>query len=178
MGCRMKFLQLQMTISPSNPKRIYAEIAPVHGPVWLYRSDDGGDHWVHAPEDDTRPEERIGGGDVPVPLVDPKDPDTVYVASIVSWKSTDAGKTWTALRGSPGGDDYQNVWVNPNNTKIIALASDQGVVISQNGGAELGGVVQPGDGADVSRDGGQCVSVSGVRRAAGFRVGVRAEPQQ
>ena len=89
---------------------------------------------MHAPEDDTRPEERIGGGDVPVPLVDPKDPDTVYVASIVSWKSTDAGKTWTALRGSPGGDDYQNVWVNPNNTKIIALASDQGVVISQNGG--------------------------------------------
>ena len=106
----------------------------MHGPVGLYRSDDGGDHWVHAPEDDTRPEERIGGGDVPVPLVDPKDPDTVYVASIVSWKSTDAGKTWTALRGSPGGDDYQNVWINPNNTKIIALASDQGVVISQNGG--------------------------------------------
>jgi photosystem II stability/assembly factor-like uncharacterized protein len=133
-GLPDEILQLQMTISPGNPKRIYAEIAPVGKPVWLYRSDDGGDHWVHAPEDDTRPEERIGGGDCPVPLVDPKDPDTVYVASIVSWKSTDAGKTWTALRGSPGGDDYQNVWVNPNNTKIVALASDQGVVISQNGG--------------------------------------------
>ncbi len=133
-GLPDEILQLQMTISPSNPKRIYAEIAPVKGAVWLYRSDDGGDHWVHAPEDDTRPEERIGGGDCPVPLVDPKDPDTVYVASIVSWKSTDAGKTWKAFRGSPGGDDYQNVWVNPNNTKIVALASDQGVIISQNGG--------------------------------------------
>jgi photosystem II stability/assembly factor-like uncharacterized protein len=133
-GLPDEILQLQMTISPSNPKRIYAEIALVKGAVWLYRSDDGGDHWVHAPEDDTRPEERIGGGDCPVPLVDPKDPDTVYVASIVSWKSTDAGKTWKAFRGSPGGDDYQNVWVNPNNTKIVALASDQGVVISQNGG--------------------------------------------
>src|SRR6201999_1188401 len=31
-------------------------------------------------------------------------------------------------------DDYQNVGINPNNTKIIALASDQGVIISQNGG--------------------------------------------
>lgn len=133
-GLPDEILQVQLTISPSNPKRIYGEIAPVHGAVGLYRSDDGGDHWVHAPQDDTRPEERIGGGDVPVPLVDPKDPDTVYVASIVSWKSTDAGKTWTALRGSPGGDDYQNVWVNPNNTKIIALASDQGVVVSENGG--------------------------------------------
>jgi photosystem II stability/assembly factor-like uncharacterized protein len=127
-------LQVQLTISPSYPLRMYAAIGPVGGAVGLYRSDDGGDHWIHAPENDTRPEERIGGGDVPVPLVDPKDPDTVYVASIVTWKSTDAGKTWTALRGSPGGDDYQNVFVNPNNTKIIALASDQGVIISQNGG--------------------------------------------
>lgn len=133
-GLPDQILQVQLTISPSNPKRIYGAIAPAHGPVGLYRSDDGGDHWVHAPVDDTRPEERIGGGDCPVPVVDPKDPDTVYIASIVSWKSTDAGKTWTALRGSPGGDDYQNVWINPNNTKIIALASDQGVVISQNGG--------------------------------------------
>jgi photosystem II stability/assembly factor-like uncharacterized protein len=133
-GLPDQILQVQLTISPTSPKRIYAEVAPAKGPVWLYRSDDGGDNWVHAPVDDTRPEERIGGGDVPVPVVDPKDPDTIYVASIVSWKSTDAGKTWTALRGSPGGDDYQNVWINPNNTKIIALASDQGVVISQNGG--------------------------------------------
>jgi photosystem II stability/assembly factor-like uncharacterized protein len=69
-----------------------------------------------------------------VPRVDPKDPDTLYVASIVTWKSTDAGRTWTGLRGSPGGDDYQNVFVNPNNPKIIALASDQGVIISENGG--------------------------------------------
>ena len=133
-GLPDQILQVQLTISPTNSKRIYGAIAPVRGPVGLYRSDDGGDHWVHAPVDDTRPEERIGGGDCPVPLVDPRDPDTVYIASIVSWKSTDAGKTWTALRGSPGGDDYQNVWINPNNTKIVALASDQGVVISQNGG--------------------------------------------
>jgi photosystem II stability/assembly factor-like uncharacterized protein len=127
-------LQVNLTISATNPKRIYGAIAPLHGAVGIYRSDDGGDHWVHTPDNDTRPEDRIGGGDNPVPLVDPKDPDTIYMASIVTWKSTDAGKTWTALRGSPGGDDYQNVFVNPNNTKIIALASDQGVIVSQNGG--------------------------------------------
>ena len=133
-GLPDEILQVNLTISPTNPKRIYGAIAPLHGAVGIYRSDDGGDHWIHTPDNDSRPEERIGGGDVPVPLVDPKDPDTIYVASIVAWKSTDAGKTWVALRGSPGGDDYQNVFVNPNNTKIIALASDQGVVVSQNGG--------------------------------------------
>lgn len=127
-------LQVNLTISPTNPKRIYGEIAPLHGSVEFMRSDDGGDHWVHTPVNDSRPEERIGGGDVPVPVADPKDPDTVYVASIVSWQSHDAGRTWHALRGSPGGDDYQNVWINPNNTKIIAVSSDQGVVVSQDGG--------------------------------------------
>src|SRR5271168_4334211 len=127
-------LQVQVAIAPSDPKRIYAEIGTVRGPVLLMRTDDGGENWVHAPVDDPRPEARIGGGDVPVPKVDPKDPNTVYVATVVTWKSTDAGKTWTGLRGAPGGDDYQNVFVNPNNTDIIALASDQGVIISQNAG--------------------------------------------
>jgi photosystem II stability/assembly factor-like uncharacterized protein len=126
--------QVNLTISPVDDKRIYMEAAYGGRTVHLYRSDDGGVTWVHAPVDDPRPEARIGGGDLPVPRVDPKDPDTVYIASVVTWKSSDAGKTWTGLRGSPGGDDYQNVWVNPNDTRIIALASDQGAIITQNGG--------------------------------------------
>ncbi len=133
-GLPENILQVQIAIAPSDGRRIYAEVAVVGGTVKLYRSDDSGVNWVHAPVDDTRPEARIGGGDVPVPKVDPKDPDTIYVASVVTWKSTDAGKTWTGLRGSPGGDDYQNVFINPNNTDILALASDQGVIISQNAG--------------------------------------------
>ncbi len=125
--------QVNLTISPSDDRRIYAEIA--YGrKVGLYRSDDGGSTWVHAPVNDTRPEERIGGGDLPVPRVDPKDPDTIYVASIVTWKSTDAGRTWTGFRGSPGGDDYQGIYINPSNPGIIALTSDQGAIITLNGG--------------------------------------------
>jgi photosystem II stability/assembly factor-like uncharacterized protein len=125
--------QVNLTISPTDSNRIYAEIATGH-PVGLYRSDDGGATWVHAPVDDTRPEARIGGGDLPVPVVDPKDPNTLYVATVVTWKSTDAGRTWTGFRGSPGGDDYQNVYINPNNTNIVALTSDQGAIVTVNGG--------------------------------------------
>src|SRR5437870_324684 len=76
----------------------------------------------------------IGGGDLPVPAVDPKNRDVVIIASTVSWKSLDGGKTWTALRGAPGGDDYQRPWINPDNPDIIALASDQGAIITVNGG--------------------------------------------
>ena len=125
--------QVNITISPTDSNRIYIEAAYGRH-VGLYRSDDGGASWVHAPVDDTRPEERIGGGDLPVPLVDPKDPNTLYVASIVTWKSTDAGKSWIGFRGSPGGDDYQNVYINPNDTKIVALTSDQGAIVTVNGG--------------------------------------------
>ncbi len=125
--------QVNLTISPTDSNRIYAEISTGY-PVGLYRSDDGGSTWVHAPDHDTRPEERIGGGDLPVPVVDPKDPNTLYVASIVTWKSTDAGRTWTGFRGSPGGDDYQNVYINPNDTRIVALTSDQGAIVTVNGG--------------------------------------------
>ncbi len=133
-GLPDEIIQVNLTIAPSDTRRVYAAVATLHGGVGIYRSEDGGDTWVHAPQNDPRAEERIGGGDVPVPKADPKDPNTLYVASVVTWRSTDAGRTWFGLRGAPGGDDYQNVWVNPNNTDIVALASDQGVIISQNRG--------------------------------------------
>jgi hypothetical protein len=49
-------------------------------------------------------------------------------------KSVDGGRSWQPLRGAPGGDDYQNLWINPGNPDILALVSDQGAVISLNGG--------------------------------------------
>ena len=125
-------IQANLAIAPSLTKRLFASVATPTG-VNLYRSDDGGDSWTIATKD-TRPASRIGGGDLSVPRFDPKNPDVVYVATTVSWKSTDGGKTWSAFRGAPGGDDYQNVWINPNNPEIIIMASDQGTVITVNGG--------------------------------------------
>ncbi|MFM6926771.1 MAG: hypothetical protein ACKOU7_14780 [Ferruginibacter sp.] len=46
----------------------------------------------------------------------------------------DAGKTWSAFRGAPGGDDYHRIWINPDNSNIMLIASDQGAVITVNGG--------------------------------------------
>jgi photosystem II stability/assembly factor-like uncharacterized protein len=125
-------IQAYVAIAPSDPKKLFASVA-TKGVVNLYRSDDGGGSWTIATTD-PRPALRIGGGDVPVPKFDPKNPDVVYSTSIVTWKSTDDGKTWTGFRGAPGGDDYQNIWINPGNPKIIALVSDQGGIVSVNGG--------------------------------------------
>jgi photosystem II stability/assembly factor-like uncharacterized protein len=127
-----EIIQANLAIAPSTPNRLIASVASP-GTVNIYRSDDAGATWAVITKD-PRPAGRIGGGDLSVPRFSPKDPDVVIVASTVSWKSTDGGKTWVAFRGAPGGDDYQNVWINPNNPDIIIMASDQGTVITVNGG--------------------------------------------
>jgi len=125
-------VQANLAIAPSSPNRLLASVA-VPNAVNLYRSDDGGNTWAIITKD-PRPAGRIGGGDLCVPRFNPKNPDVVIVASTVTWKSVDGGKTWTGFRGAPGGDDYQNVWINPSNPDVIILGSDQGAIITVNGG--------------------------------------------
>ena len=125
-------IQANLAIAPSATNRVFASIALSSGLV-IYRSDDGGEKWVKITTD-ARPAGRIGGGDLAVLRVDPKNPEVVYSASVVAWKSVDGGKTWRAFRGAPGGDDYQNVWINPNNPDVVLLGSDQGAIITVNGG--------------------------------------------
>ncbi|HEV2426021.1 MAG TPA: glycoside hydrolase [Terriglobia bacterium] len=124
--------QAYVTISPTNPQRLYASVAAGYA-TSIYRSDDAGASWSKS-TDDPRPSVRIGGGDLAMPRVDPRNPDVVYTTSTVTWRSTDGGKTWTGIRGAPGGDDYQNMWINPNNPDVILLVSDQGAIVSVNGG--------------------------------------------
>jgi photosystem II stability/assembly factor-like uncharacterized protein len=117
-------------IAPSDSNRIYALVdSPKLG--GLYRSDDAGESWERINSDD-----RLWGrgDDFACVRVDPKDKDTLYIANISTYRSTDGGRTFTAIKGAPGGDDYHTIWINPQNPQIIALAVDQGVVISVNGG--------------------------------------------
>src|SRR5262249_27375628 len=64
--------------------------------------------------------------------VDAKNADVIYVPNVATYRSKDGGKTWVALRGSPGGDDYQGAWVSPEDSNTVILASDQGSIITRN----------------------------------------------
>jgi len=132
-GLPKGIIQVDVAIAASRPSRLYASVATNEPSVGIYRSDDAGENWTRITSD-PRPALRIGGGDLPVPRVDPKNPDIVYSSSIVTMRSTDGGKTWTSLRGAPGGDDYQNLWINPNFPNILLLTSDQGALVSVNSG--------------------------------------------
>ena len=117
-------------IAPSDPSRMYATVdAGAQGGI--YRSDDAGESWTRIQTD-----QRYWGraSDFAEVKADPKSKDIVYSANVVTWKSVDGGKTWAAFRGAPGGDDYHRIWINPNNTDIILIASDQGAIITVNGG--------------------------------------------
>src|ERR1700757_3862137 len=122
--------RIGIAIAPGNPKRMYLTAEAKKEPG-IYRSDDAGESWQHVNED-----HRIGGrgpGAMGI-AVSPDNADTIFVANTSTWKSTDGGKTFTGFKGAPGGDDYQRIWINPNNAQMIALSSDQGAVISVNGG--------------------------------------------
>jgi photosystem II stability/assembly factor-like uncharacterized protein len=113
-----------------DPSALYA-LVDAPGLGGLYRSNDAGESWKRI-NSDSRLWGR--GSDFACVRVDPKDKNTVYIANISTYRSTDGGVSFTAIKGAPGGDDYHTIWINPENPQIIALAVDQGATISVNGG--------------------------------------------
>jgi len=121
--------RIGIAFAPSNPRRIYLIVDAKEG--GLFRSDNGGQSWQRVSND-----RRIWGrgwyfGEV---SVDPKDPDTVYLPNTATYQSHDGGKTFTVFRGAPGGDDYHELWIDPEQPKRMVLSSDQGTIVTRNGG--------------------------------------------
>ena len=99
----------------------------------FFRSDDGGESWTRVSNDSAL----WGRGWYFEKLaVDPKNPDVVYVPNVAVSRTKDGGKTWVALRGSPGGDDYHQAWVSPDDSDAMIVASDQGAIITRNARTE------------------------------------------
>ena len=99
----------------------------------LYRSDDGGATWRQMAADDSRIRNGQGGYNCGV-YVDPQHPDIVYTVNTASYKSTDGGKTFTGFKGAPGGDDPQQMWIDPTNGQRMLFGYDQGLIVSLDGG--------------------------------------------
>jgi len=99
----------------------------------LYRSDDGGTTWRQMASDDQRIRNGQGGYNCGV-YVDTKNPDIVYTINTSSYKSIDGGNTFTGFKGAPGGDDPQQLWLDPVNSDRMLLGLDQGATVTLDGG--------------------------------------------
>ena len=122
--------RMGIAVAPSDPHRVYVIADAAKG--GLYRSDDGGTTWSLVDAD-----ERLWGRGwyFCTLAVDPKNPDVVYVSDTAFYRSDDGGRHFTAIKGSPDGDDFHQPWVDPTDGDRIILGSDQGASISLNRGA-------------------------------------------
>lgn len=125
----------EVAVAPSDSRVVYvyadAENKGDEGGA-LYRSTDAG---VHFAKVNDAAESGQRGDDLVSLEVAPDDPQTVYLTNTSTYRSTDGGRTMIAIKGAPGGDDYHTVWISPRDSRIVALASDQGATISVDGGA-------------------------------------------
>jgi photosystem II stability/assembly factor-like uncharacterized protein len=122
--------RIGITVAPTLPSRLYAVVEARQG-EGIYRSDDAGESWYRVNDDPRVVARPSDAADI---KVHPTKPDVVYVPTIVAWTSTDGGRTFTAWRGAPGGDDYQELWINPDRPDVMAMSSDQGAIVTLNGG--------------------------------------------
>ncbi len=96
----------------------------------LFRSDDAGSTWQPITQDPRV----IGDEYFGRVFSDPKNPDVVYVMQTSTYRSSDGGRTFTAWKGSPSGEDDHVLWIAPEDTSRIIMGTDQGAVITLDGG--------------------------------------------
>jgi photosystem II stability/assembly factor-like uncharacterized protein len=111
-------------------KRVYA-LVDAGDESGLYVSEDAGQSWTRASVEPRILSRGWYFGEV---RSDPKNPDVVYVSNVSIYKSLDGGKTFRAVRGAPGGDDYHSLWIDPENPQRMISGVDQGTIITLNGG--------------------------------------------
>jgi len=122
--------RIGLAVAPgSGGARVYATIDGGAAPG-LYRSDDAGANWRRV-----NPSASLSGAYFATLAVDPKNPDTVWVMGQSLQRSTDGGTSFTVVRGSPGGDDYHFLWIDPDHPERMITAADQGTIVTVNGGA-------------------------------------------
>ena len=127
------FIQANLAIAPSDPSRLYASIATAGG-NGIYRSDDAGEHWTRVTTDQ-RPAGRIGGGDLAVPAVDPEESRhrlrRQHRHLEIRPTAARPGPASAARPAATITSASGSIRINPD---IILLVSDQGAIITVNGG--------------------------------------------
>jgi photosystem II stability/assembly factor-like uncharacterized protein len=111
----------------ANSDRVYALIEAHEG--GLYRSDDGGETWELV--DNNRALWQRSWYYMHI-IADPQDRNTVYIADVDFYGSTDGGHTFNKIK-VPHGDNH-GMWIDPKNPRRMIVSNDGGVTVSLDGG--------------------------------------------
>ena len=167
----------EIAIAPSDARvvYVYADVeAKGDDAGALYRSDDAGAHFTLVNNAD---EIAQRGDDLVSLAVDPTNPQIVYLTNTSTYRSANGGKTFVAIKGAPGGDDYHT---SDQSTQSgdRRLGKRPGRDDQRRRRRDLELLVQSADGADVPRQRRQPLSVLDLRRSTGERLGLRDQPRQ
>ncbi len=121
--------RIGLAVTPAAPDRLYALVDAKDG--GLFRSDDAGETWSKI-DGDPRIWQRgwyFGGL-----AVNPRNPDEIWVCDTIVLHSTDGGRSFLPQKGDPTGDDFHALWIDPVDPDRRILGSDQGALVTLNGG--------------------------------------------
>lgn len=121
--------KIGVSVSPANPNRVYAVIEAGDDLGGVYRSDDAGESWQRVSTDPRTIERPWYYNHI---YADPRDENTVWIASDAFLKSVDGGVTFQEVE-TPHGDNH-DLWINPDNPRIMIEGNDGGANVTFDGG--------------------------------------------
>jgi photosystem II stability/assembly factor-like uncharacterized protein len=119
--------KIAVAVSPVSSARVFALVEADDG--GLFRSDDGGATWIRVNENRDLRQRAFYFTRV---YADPKNADTVYVLNYLFHKSTDGGRTFSAMAGAHA--DHHDLWIDPANPLRMINGNDGGGSVTVNGG--------------------------------------------
>ena len=140
---------IDLVSDPRHPEVLYAAMWQAKRTPWslqdggpgsgLYKSTDGGAHWVNLSRHPGLPHGTLGRIGVAVAASDPQTVFAIIQAKRGGvFRSTDGGATWHRINGNwslrQRGFYYMSISVDPTNPKVLYVPEVDGVWVSRNGG--------------------------------------------
>jgi photosystem II stability/assembly factor-like uncharacterized protein len=121
--------RIGLAMAPANPDIVYAIIEATDKKGGIFRSIDLGATWERRNEFDQQAQYYAHV------VVDPKNPDRIYVMNVHIMVSDDGGKTLQRLGSKFKHVDNHEIWIDPKDTNYYLVGCDGGVYESFDRGA-------------------------------------------